>query len=229
MGRHNRFSARAPRPSRVRFAVSRAAAITLVLALIAWVCFSILFAPADSNDELVTVEVPGTASENLQSSQTPTEPTEQALVTVHVVGEVKHPGVYELQPGSRVNDAINAAGGMSEEARPELLNLASPVVDGQQILLPGTADPTQGVPHGLTPLGTLSPSATADAAQGLININQADAETLTRLPGIGPALAGRIIDFREANGPFSAVDELEQVSGIGPVLLNRLKDLVQAP
>lgn len=228
MGRHNIFSASGPRPARVRFAVSRAAAITLVLAVIAWVCLSIVFAPPDSGEQLLSVDaIPAEPATTDPLATVTTGPAEQESITVHVVGEVKHPGVYVLAPGARVNDAIEAAGGMSTEARPELLNLASPVVDGQQILLPGPQDPSTDPPPDVASADS-APSI-PDPGQGRININQADAETLSRLPGIGPALAGRIIDFRESNGPFSSAEELEQVSGIGPVLVKRLRDLVQAP
>lgn len=226
MGRHNIFSTSAPRPSRIRFAVSRAAAITVVLAVIAWVSLSILFNSSEPTEQLLSVE---TEQEQLGAppSTPPPEPDTAQTLTVHVVGEVNRPGVYELPSGSRINDAIQAAGGMNSEARPELLNLASVLVDGQQIFLPGPQD--AGIPPGFAPAGSAQPSQSGQPADGLININQADAETLTRLPGIGPALAGRIIDFREANGPFTSVEELDEVTGIGPVLVGKLQDLVQVP
>lgn len=221
MGRHNRFSATAPRPSRIRFAVSRAAAITVVLAVILWVGLSIIFNPTQPAEEVLSVAAPTGDPLPLDSAQTEQEPE---TITVHVVGEVNHPGVYELPTGSRINDAIHAAGGMNARARPELLNLAAPISDGQQIFLPSEADSTASQPPGLSAVGSPAP----ESVGGLININRADAETLTRLPGIGPALAGRIIDFRESNGPFTSVEELDEVSGIGPVLVSKIKDLVEA-
>lgn len=263
MGRHNLFPQRSPHPSRVRFAVSRAAAITLVVAVIGWIALSILFAPPDPNQTLGTVQTTtgqpgpdppapgqGTAPEEPGSSgpaSTEAGPATGDGVVVHVVGAVRSPGVYRLPGGARIVDAIEAAGGMSPGARPELLNLASPVSDGQQVLLPHKDDPPGFSPAAQPPSvgpgsgGTGTTSATpsgavaggarsAPGAPGAkIPINQADAETLMQLPGIGPALAGRIIDFREANGPFKSVEELEQVSGIGPVLMGKLRELVQAP
>ena len=259
MGRHNIFSTTAPRPSRVRFAVSRAAALTLVVAVIGWIALSILFAPADPNEVLTSVDTdtgqqesvapePGVGGESAApDGSADTEPGSQAApggtLVVHVVGAVHNPGVYRLPSGARIVDAIEAAGGMTGSARPELLNLASPIADGQQVVLPDKDDPPEASPGAQAPpagSGTdAKPSASTPAGSqkgtdqpvpgDKIPINQADAETLMQLPGIGPALAGRIIEFREANGPFKSVEELEQVSGIGPVLMGKLRELVQAP
>lgn len=238
MGRHNFFQ-HAPRPSRVRFAVSRAAAITLVLGIIAWIALSILFAPPQSSEVVANVEAkaetteapagPASASPG-PDAQPAAEPASGDTMLVHVAGAVNKPGVYELEPGARIVDAIEAAGGMDADARPDMLNLASPVADGQQVLLPGADTPAGPAPDSSPAAQPLGSGAAAPADSGdKIAVNQADAETLMQLPGIGPALAGRIIDFREANGPFTSVEELDEVSGIGPVLMERLKDLVQVP
>ncbi|MGP9649171.1 helix-hairpin-helix domain-containing protein [Glutamicibacter sp. AOP38-B1-38] len=208
MGRHDFFSKLAPRPTRLRFAVSRVAALVLVLVVLAWVAFSIIFSPPPAAEELDSIPL-------VADPEHPAATEPLATLTVHVVGAVKKPGVYELPDGSRITDAIEAAGGMSKKARPELLNLAAKLADGQQIILPGTSDAsaTPGAPQ-------------AQGPNAKISLNQADAQTLQTLPGIGPALAKRIIDFRDKNGPFTSVAELDAVSGIGPVLLGELSELV---
>ena len=135
-------------------------------------------------------------------------------MTVHVVGAVKKPGVYELPEGSRITDAVKRAGGLNKDAHPEMVNLAAKLIDGQQIILPGGSGQSsiQNVP--------------SPAEDAKISINNADAQTLQELPGIGPALAERIIEFRTKNGPFASVEELDAVSGIGPAMLAKLSELV---
>lgn len=141
-----------------------------------------------------------------------------AVLIVHVAGWVRHEGVYELPEGSRVIDALDAAGGPRRGAELSTLNLASPLTDGQQVLVPkGGAGPesaavgTGVIPEGSTPL---------------VNINTAGAEELETLPGIGEVLAATIIQYREEHGPFTSVDQLVDVSGIGEVTLEELRDLV---
>lgn len=143
-------------------------------------------------------------------------------VTVHVAGEVSAPGVYQLDVGARVVDAVTAAGGVTAGGDPEALNLAAVVVDGARIYVPalGEVDPAS-VPADM-------PAATPSGADsgGLINVNTADASALESLPGVGPATAAAIVEDRERNGPFASVDELDRVPGIGPAKLASLRDLV---
>lgn len=139
---------------------------------------------------------------------------------VHVVGAVRHPGVYELPAGSRVADAVGAAGGMLPDAVASGINLARPVNDGEQIVVPDEDDPTPpsavgGASGGLG-------SGTPAAAGGPVDINSADTMALETLPGVGPATAAKIIAEREANGPFVSIEDVGRVSGIGPKKLEQL-------
>ena len=145
-------------------------------------------------------------------------PSPSVVVLVDVAGWVRHPGVYEFAEGSRIIDAIEAAGGARTGALLQALNLAAPLVDGTQVLVPREGDP-----------GAVAPSAggsTAGATGGLINVNTASASELDVLPGIGEVLAQRIIDYRTEHGPFTSVDQLIDVSGIGDAVLGSIRELV---
>jgi competence protein ComEA len=146
----------------------------------------------------------------------PTASASAAPILVDVTGWVRRPGVYEFAGGARVIDAIAAAGGTRPGAQLQALNLAAPLVDGTQILVPKEGAP---LPSPVTGSGTV-------AAGGLVNVNTATAAELETLPGIGEVTAQAIIDYRTENGPFSSVDELLDVTGIGDVTLENIRDLV---
>ena len=142
------------------------------------------------------------------------------LLLVHVLGAVVRPGLVELAAGARVVDAVAAAGGFTAEADPAGVNLARPVVDGEQlvVLAIGQVPPPAA--------GGGAPGSGQAAADEVVHLNTADVAALDTLPRIGPALAQRIIDWREANGRFSSVDDLLAVTGIGQKTLDGLRDLV---
>lgn len=143
-------------------------------------------------------------------------PTGQLVV--HVSGSVRSPGLVRLAPGARVLDAITAAGGLVRAGDAESLNLARTLVDGEQIVAGAQVAPG--------PVAGSAPNP--DGAGGdLINLNTADANTLQELPGVGPVLAGRIVDWRTKNGPFRSVEDLGEVSGIGESRLGDLRDRVR--
>jgi competence protein ComEA len=171
-------------------------------------------------------------------------------VTVHVAGEVREPGLVVLPAGSRIADAVQAAGGATAKAELHRVNLAAAAVDASQIVVPGPGtDPAAGAagaPGGAPGGGAAGPAgasgvggaggtggavsaegvAGAAAGQAPVNLNTADTATLEQLPGIGPALAGRIADHREQVGPFASLEDLDAVSGIGPAMMERLEGLV---
>ena len=144
-------------------------------------------------------------------------PSAAATVIVDVAGAVRRPGVYELPAGERVIDAIELAGGAIPKGDTSALNLAAPLVDGSQILVPVEGGAAEG--------GS-APVAGGTAPGGLVNVNTADAATLETLNGIGEVLAAAIIAYRDEHGPFPSVDALEDVSGIGPSTLENLRSQV---
>ncbi|MEO6941720.1 MAG: helix-hairpin-helix domain-containing protein [Terrimesophilobacter sp.] len=142
-----------------------------------------------------------------------------AELYVHVLGAVRHPGLYRFSDGDRAIDAIAAAGGYSEGADRRQLNLARYLADGEQLYIPTEQESALGVAVG-------GAGASAVTKGGKVNLNTADATSLETLPRVGPALAARILAWREANGPFTSIEDLMSVSGIGDKTFTGLKDLV---
>ena len=140
----------------------------------------------------------------------------QKAVVVHVSGQVAVPGVYELPAGSRVKDAIAAAGGAAPESDPNALNLAAILSDGQKVTIPKPGEPV---------VANLSDAPEGTAAGGKVNLNTATATQLEELPGVGPVLAERIVAHRSKNR-FTSARQLMEVSGFGPKRYESLKDLI---
>jgi competence protein ComEA len=141
---------------------------------------------------------------------------EPTVVIVDVAGAVHNPGVYELPEGSRVQDAIHAAGGLVDEANESAVNQAAPLADGTRLFIPtkpAAADDTNVSPD--------------DSDEGLVNINTADIYALQTLPGIGPVTAERIIEYRMAHGLFTRIEDLQNVEGIGFGVLEKIKNLIE--
>lgn len=173
---------------------------------------------------LSTTSQPPTS--NIAPTPSDTSPGSATTLVVSVIGHVAKPGLVTLPEGSRVADAIAACGGASPEADLTTVNLARLLTDGEQIAVgvPGGEDSgnTSGTPGGAAQTG-----GTAQKGAGTkVNINTASAEDFDSLPGIGPVIATRIVDFRTKNGKFKSVDDLSNVSGIGPSIMGNIKDLV---
>lgn len=147
-----------------------------------------------------------------------TVPGRERVLTVHVAGAVANPGLYRMDEGSRVADALQKAGGPAPDAALDDLNLAGRLSDGQKVMVPRKAAQAQA-----TDPGRLEAPAVGSS---LVNLNTATEDELDELPGVGPALASRIIEYRKKNGPFSTIEELDSVSGIGPAKLDSIRDLV---
>ncbi len=166
---------------------------------------------------IVVAAEPASPTPAAEAAASPTPSPSPILVDV--AGWVRRPGVYELAPGARVIDAIEAAGGARSGAALEALNLAAPLTDGTQILVPKRGEAPAAATGGTTGAGTAG-------SGGLINVNTASASELEALPGIGEVLAQRIVDHRTEHGPFASVEDLLDVSGIGEAILEDIRDLV---
>lgn len=199
--------------------VSRSTAFVLVSALLALL---VLAGP----------RLAGTGASSAPEIVAPLEPTStpasivphsgRAPLVVHVVGAVRRPGLYRLREGARVADAVAHAGGATQRAELAALNLAAPLVDGIQVLVPRHV-----VASGVDPGGLRADSGTETAGLGAKpSLATATAEELDELPGVGPITAQKILDYRAEHGPFRSVDDLDAVPGIGPARVEQLRDLV---
>jgi competence protein ComEA len=167
----------------------------------------------ESSAGSATVDVVGAAP----TSAAGVAPTPDPVLVVDVVGRVHRPGIVRLPSGARVVDAVQAAGGTTKGAAVYRINLARPVVDGEQIFVPGKDDPLPSLPR----------TTSGSSEDGPVDLNTATAADLEELPGIGPVLADRIVDWRTEHGRFTTVDELREVDGIGEKLMSRLRSLVR--
>jgi competence protein ComEA len=177
-------------------------AVAVALALVSWR----ILAGSES------VQGPGTATSGAEVPPVEATPPGRPPVVVHVAGEVRRPGVYVLAEGDRVQRAVARAGGPRRRADLSALNLAAPVQDGQQVLVPARVPP-----------GASGAGPSASPAAGPLSLSRATAEQLDGLDGIGPTLAGRIVEWRTRHGGFASVDQLLEVQGIGPTRLEALR------
>ena len=167
---------------------------------------------------LVTAVTPHGVSAVVRPSAAPTseagvpDADSDPVIYVHILGQVAHPGLYALRDGDRGVDIVAAAGGFTAAADPAGINLARFLTDGEQIYVPAVGEVVAGSPGG--------------SGDGTVNLNTADAAALDTLPRIGPALAERILAWREKNGSFASVEDLLDVPGIGDAILEGLRDLV---
>ncbi len=148
----------------------------------------------------------------------PETPAASVRLVVHVAGAVRRPGLYRLKEGSRVADAVARAGGATAKADTAAVNLAAPLADGIQVLVPSRVAGVAG--------GTAATGGGAQAAGGRVSLSSASLAELDALPGVGPVTAQKILDHRAAHGGFSSVDDLDAIPGIGPARLEQLRELV---
>lgn len=225
-----------PRPE-LRGAAVLLLAVALVAGVVAWRWVG---RPAPLEERMPMAEGAGASSTapsapaSASATTAAADPTSTRArpeeVVVHVVGAVLAPGVVHVAAGARVVDAVAAAGGLAPGADAQRVNLAAPVADGSRIVVPAVGVevpaevPTSAVAAAGGPGGTTGGGATA--AAGPVELNTATAEQLDGLPGVGPATAEAILAYREANGPFTSVEQLLDVRGIGEAKLESLRDLV---
>lgn len=223
-------------PARVRIGVG-AAVVLLIAALATAVVVSAVgqqaghqvVAPADPASGPGSGSGSGSAPGGTESDPAPNASGEAsasgALIFVHVLGAVRRPGLFELSTGARVMDAVAAAGGLTETADPAGTNLARRLSDGEQLYLPQLGELPAGPPPA-SGAGATGASGSGGGGSALVNLNTATLADLDTLPRIGPAMAQRILDFRDANGPFAAVEDLRNVTGIGEKTFEALSALV---
>lgn len=194
------------KPALYRWKITTAAAfiagLAVVIIAVAW-----SFVGSATSSNTVPVELKSTALGN------PTISAQEFGVLVHVAGGVNHPGIYQISPGSRVIDAVMAAGGIAPGASDCGINLARQVSDGEQIEISVDTDCS-------------AEKGQANSGGALLSLNNATADELDGLPGIGPTLAQRILEWREANGSFVDINQLNDVPGIGDKLFEALHELV---
>jgi len=186
----------------------------IVIFLLGFITGIVLIVLRGQSQPVPIVITPPPPSATFQPTDTP------GPIRVYVSGAVINPAVYKLSPGSILEDAINIAGGFSDEADPSAVNLALVLLDGMHVHIPvpGTSPVvTNGDSNVTMPEGSIN---------GLVNINTATLEELDTLPGIGPSTAQKIIDYRFVNGPFDSIEDLDLVSGIGPAKLETLRSYI---
>lgn len=198
------------------FGWGRVLALVVGVPLVGWGAYVLLRSPEPPVEASLAyaTTVPDVNSRSSASSVVGSDP---ATITVHVAGQVTAPGVYRLASGSRVVDAVRAAGGATASADVNVINLASLLDDGQQVYVPGVGERPPGG------------AATTSSATGLrlpLDLNRATAEELDELPGIGPTTAAAIVAHREGHGSFATIDDLLEVPGIGPAKLAALSGLI---
>ena len=193
--------------------ISRARAVAYAVAVLAALVVAGHLLRAERSPGQRTDSTAAAGTPALVAKKPPTR-----LLYVHVVGAVRKPGLYRLRDGSRVQDAIDRAGGPRLGADLALVNLAAPVADGQQVLVPR---------RGQTPAPASAGSGTPGTTPvQKVHLNSATLEQLDTLPGVGPVTAQKILEYRTAHGAFKSVGELDSVSGIGPATMEELKPLL---
>lgn len=186
-----------------------AAGILAVTVIALWV-----FLQADQKKEVTWTSSTTTVTATTQSST-----AELQKIMVDIKGEVNKPGVYELKPDARVKEVVLLAGGLTKDAEEKQLNLAEKLTDQQMIYVPSKKEAKDMAPVATSP--------TTEKQADLVNINTADSQELQTLSGIGPAKAQAIIDYREENGAFKAIDDLKNISGFGEKTVEKLRESIR--
>ena len=210
-----------------------------IVAIPVLVIAAVLFFWMGSGDEEITVdgsggdtqvveEGAGNSSGEVADGVAGTTGASSGKLYVDISGEVERPGVYEVSEGTRLFEVIEQAGGLTDEADIDSLNRAETVADGQKILIAAKGENSSGSQGTQSGSGTNSGSGTASGTtnEGKVNINTAESAELQTIPGIGPSKAARIIEYRQSNGNFSSIEDIQNVSGIGSKTFESIKDYI---
>ena len=187
---------------------------------------------SDTNlNMLISEEVNKTENSDIENNEIENE--ENNKIIVYITGAVKNEGIYELEENSRIADAIEISGGLTEEANINDINLAYILEDGVKVYIPKTGDNSNDIKDSTSIYitkdnsNTGSSQNTSSNAQNKININTATQDELETLPGIGPSIAEKIINYRKENGKFTSIEDIKKVSGIGDSKYAQIKDLIK--
>ncbi len=209
-----------------------------IVAIPVLVIAAVLFFWMGSGDEEITVEGSGTdtqvASEStgdageVADGVAGTTGASSGKLYVDISGEVERPGVYEVSEGTRLFEVIEQAGGLTDEADIDSLNRAETVADGQKILISAKGENSNGSQGSQSGSGTNNGSSTGSGTtgDGKVNINTAESAELQTIPGIGPSKAARIIEYRQTNGNFATIEDIQNISGIGSKTFESIKDYI---
>ena len=196
------------------------ASAVVVLAVVAGAYWLVKPPPATTESKLPYANAATSSTVVVAASTLPSITVGSELLVVHVAGAVQVPGVYRLNAGSRVIDAVGAAGGVAADANSDAINLAASLTDGERVYVPRVGEVAPVVASGGAGAGD------SRALAGPVNLNTATADDLDTLPGVGPATAAAILAYRDQHGPFASLDDLGEISGIGPAKIEALRGLV---
>lgn len=195
-------------------ALSRALVISVIIVALLFFYFN-----GEKDKKYINAEKSITTSQKVEKDDKDGKETSKGNMVVDISGQVVNPGVYELSSGSRLNDVINMAGGLKEDADIDSIKRAEPVEDGQKVFVPKIASEDEAE-------GTGQSGEREGRQVEKVNINKADMTQLQSIPGVGPATAEKIIQYRQTNGKFKAAEDLKNVSGIGDKTFEKMADMI---
>lgn len=198
----------------------------IVGAIIVLIIIYCIYNNFSTNDELIEEQ---NILESSEDSEENVNDEDEEIIVIHVTGAVNTPGIVRLEEGSRIEDAIEAAGGLTEDSDISDINLAYVLEDGVKIRIPTIDDKENGESYIIEGSGDniILEENTEASSDTLVNINKADETELDALPGIGPSLASKIIQYREENGNFKKIEDIKNVTGIGDTKYANLKDFIK--